>query len=126
MRFLLDENVPTSVATVLRDLGHRVERAIDVIPAGSPDPLLAAVSEEREAVLVSADNDFKSIGSRMRIGKGRFRRLSRIALKCSEYQAAQRLEKAMSLVEFEYRIAQESHDPRMIVIVAKSYIRTER
>jgi predicted nuclease of predicted toxin-antitoxin system len=126
MKFLLDENVPHSVITVLVQCGHTVELATNVTPPGSPDPIVAAASEELGAVLISADSDFKSIAPRIHVGRIRFRRLSRIALKCNETQSAQRLEKAMSLIEAEYEIAKNSADKRMIVAIGKSWIRTDR
>ena len=44
MHFLLDENVPTSVATVLEEFGHTVERAIDVVPAAILGALVPIVA----------------------------------------------------------------------------------
>jgi hypothetical protein len=126
MHFLLDENVPHSVAGVLERSGHSVEFVVEILPRGAADPIVATLSETIGAVLVSADNDFKSLAPRIQIGRGRYRRLSRIALLCGEPQAAQRIEKAMSLVEAEFEIAQQSPDRRMIVAIGRSYIRTER
>lgn len=126
MQFLLDENVPVSVADVLRRHGHTVEFVREILPPTSPDPMVATVSEEIGTVLISHDKDFRSIAPRIPVGRRRFRRLSRIALTCSEPQAAQRMEKAMSLVETEYEIAQQSQDKRMIVVIGNSFIKTER
>jgi predicted nuclease of predicted toxin-antitoxin system len=93
----------------------------------SPDPIVATVSENEEAILVSSDGDFRAIAPRIPDGqKKRFRKLSRITLKCNPAQAAQRISAAMSLIESEYEIAQNSHDPRMMIIVSNSYIRTDR
>ena len=126
MRFLLDENVPNSVAAVLEDHGHEVSSVRDIMPVASPDPVVATISEERDAILVSHDKDFRSIAPRVHMSRARFRRLSRIALKCNEPQDAQRVEKAMSLIEAEYEIARQSEDSRMIITIANGYIRTER
>lgn len=126
MHFFLDENVPVSVAHVLRGRGHEVSFVVEVLATGSADPVVATVSEELSAVLVSADNDFKSIGPRVQMGRMRYRRLSRIAMMCNEPQAAQRMEKALGLIEREYEIAQDSQDRRMIIAIGNSFIRTDR
>jgi hypothetical protein len=58
--------------------------------------------------------------------RARFRRLSRISLECSEPQAAQRVEEAMSLIELEYEKAQLRADKRMIVVIKNNVINTVR
>ena len=78
------------------------------------------------AVLVSLDGDFKSLAPRAAFGRNRFRRLSRIALRCSEPQAANRVSVAMSLVEHEWAVAQSKSDKRMIVEIGTTFIRTIR
>jgi hypothetical protein len=70
-----------------------------------------------DAVLVSMDGDFRSLAPRAGIGRNRFRRLSRIALRCSEPRAAGRVKAAMSLIEHEWKVAQSS-----LVSVAKGKI----
>ncbi len=128
MRFFLDHNVPDSVADVFRRHGHTVIFLRDELPSDSPDPVVATVSEDMEAVLVSCDSDFrKKIAPRIPVGaRTRFRKLSRIDLRCSEPRAGQRVEVVMSLIEAEFEIAQNSHDTRMHVAIGDSYIRTER
>lgn len=126
MHFLLDENVPRSVADTLRGLGHDVTLVTDILIPGTTDPVVATTAESLGAVLISADRGFRLIGPRLQIGRGRFRKLSRIALRCNEPQAAQRIEKAMDLIESEYEIAQESHDMRLIIEIGNHHIRTER
>jgi predicted nuclease of predicted toxin-antitoxin system len=127
MDFLLDENVPVSVSDLLRRIGHEAAFVRDYVPAGAPDPLVATASQELGAVLVSFDGDFQRIAPRIPLGeRTRFRRLSRIWLRCNEWQAAQRLEKAMSLIEAEYRLAQSQRDLRMLIWISNSYISTHR
>lgn len=127
MHFLLDENVPASVAGSLRDRGHEVTFVRDIVPAGSPDPLVATVGEEIEAVLVSFDGDFQKIAPRIPAGmRRRFRNLSRIWLRCGEPQAARRIDGAMTLIESEFELAQTRADKRMIIWMSASYIRTDR
>jgi predicted nuclease of predicted toxin-antitoxin system len=127
MRFILDENVPRSASAIFTDHGFRVAYIRDLIPAGSVDQLVAFVAEDQSAVLVSNDGDFQKIALRIPDGqKTRFRNLSRIWLRCTEYQAAQRIEKAFSFIEAEFVIAAQSIDRRMILSIGNTYIRSER
>ncbi len=127
MHFLLDENVPNSLADTLNGFGHDVTHVSDIVPPGSPDPIVATDGEEMDAVLVSFDGDFQKIAPRIPMGmRTRFRRLSRISLKCNEPQVSGRMAAAMSLIEFEFEIARNSNDQRMIVWLGNSYIRTDR
>lgn len=127
MRFLLDENVPNSARIFLSKAGFKVEYIHSLVPEGSVDPLVAFVAEDQQAVLISFDSDFQKISPRIPDGqKTRFKRLSRIYMRCNEYQSAQRLSKAIDLIKSEFNIAQASHDQRMQVSIGKSYIRTER
>ncbi len=123
----LDNNVPDSVAEVFRRHGHSVTLLRDILPADSPDPVVAAFSEDKGFVLISADRDFRKIAPRIpRAAKARFQRLSRITIQCNPYQTVQRIEKAMSLIEAESRIAQDSQDKRMIITIGNAFIRTDR
>ena len=127
MRFMLDENVAASVGRKLEELGSDAQYIRDLIPAGSVDPLVAFVAEDFDAVLLSHDGDFKKIAPRIPDGqKTRFSRLSRIHLRCAEYNAADRLAKVFSFIQFEFHIAQKSKDRRMIIQIGQSYIRSER
>lgn len=127
MRLLLDQNVPDSVARVCRDSGHTVLLLRDIAAPDSPDEIVATVSEMEDAILVSSDGDFNKIAPRISDGqKRRFKKLSRITLKCNAPQAARRMKAAMSLIESEYEFAQKSHDSRMFIVLGKSFIRTDR
>lgn len=124
---MLDENVPASVAARLVGLGHNALFIRDHTPAGSPDQLVATVSEEMEAILVSFDGDFQKIAPRIPDGqRRRFRNLSRIWMRCSEPEAAARVEAAINLIRSEYDLAQERADCRMQLRIGSSYLRTER
>lgn len=118
IRFFLDENVPDSVAHLLRAKGHEVYLARETVPVGSPDPLIATVTEENGWVLVSADYDFEKIAPRIPKGhRTRFRKLSRISLQCTEYQAAQRLEEFYDYVIIEYEKTRSLRDTRMFITI---------
>lgn len=127
MRLFLDHNVPDSVARAFVQRGHEVVLLRDELPSDSPDELVATVSEQLGAVLVSCDTDFRRIAPRIPRGqRARFRRLSRISLECSGPRAARRVETAMSLIEHEFEIAQSSRDKRMHVVIRNDVIRTHR
>lgn len=119
--------MPNSAKKFLESTGYDVEFIRDLLPEGSVDPLVAFVAEDQKSVLVSHDGDFQKIAPRIPNGqKARFKKLSRIWLRCNEFQSAQRLEKAMSLIATEFEIAEASADKRMQIWIGNSYIRTER
>ena len=127
MRFILDENVPQAVADMLLQHGHQPEWIWDHVPPGSADPLVATVSEELDAILVSFDGDFQKIAPRIpKTERTRFRKLSCIHMHCGEPQAAQRLRKALDLVMSEHALARTQSDQRMNIWISKSFIRTNR
>ena len=127
MLFVLDENVPESVAQILRDHGHTAESILDHVPRGSVDPVVATVSQDLGAVLVSFDGDFEKIAPRVPKGqRRRFRRLSRIRMMCHEPSAARRFLEGLSLVESEYAIAQSRNDVRMHIWIGNDFIRIQR
>jgi predicted nuclease of predicted toxin-antitoxin system len=127
MRFMLDENVANSVSEFLKAGGFEVEYIRSLVPTGSVDPLVAFVAEDHHAILVSHDGDFQKIAPRIPDGqRRRFRELSRISLRCQEFRAAERLEKALSLIHAEFQLAQGNRDKRMHLTIGDSYIRTDR
>ena len=128
MLAFLDHCVPDSVADVFRTYGHEVVLLREWLPTDSPDPLVAAVSENEGAVLVTVDGDYrKHVAPRIPIGaRARFRKLSHIRLECPEPQAARRLEAAMSFIEAERGIALASADKRMIIGIGVAVLRTYR
>jgi predicted nuclease of predicted toxin-antitoxin system len=127
MHFILDENVPMDVANMLAGRGYVAEFIRDYVPPGAPDPLVATVAQELNAVLVTFDGDFQSIAPRVPHGhRARFRTLSRIWMRCDEPAAASRLEQALSLVQSEFNLAQQRADTRMLMRVGSSYLRTDR
>jgi predicted nuclease of predicted toxin-antitoxin system len=126
IKFFIDHCVPDSVGIFLRGAGHEVILLREKLAPNSPDPLVAAVSEMYGAVLVSHDGDFKALAPRAAVGRQRFRKLSRISLKCSEPQAAARMKIALSLIEHEWAVANEGSDPRMIIEIGHTTIRTIR
>jgi len=127
MDFVLDENVPVSVRDMLVNAGHSAQFIREFIPEGSPDELVATVTERMNAILISFDGDFKQIAPRIPAGaRRRFKRLSRIRMQCSEFQAAARLESALSFIDAEYQIALAANDSRMQICVATGFLKTIR
>lgn len=127
IKFFLDHCVPDSVGDVLREAGHEVILLRERIAPNSPDPLVAAVSEMNGAVLVSLDSDFRRLAPRVPIGqRQRFRKLSRIGLRCKAPQCGQRITACLSLIVHEWAVAQLSADKRMIVDIGTSYVRSIR
>ncbi|MFZ1886726.1 MAG: DUF5615 family PIN-like protein [Candidatus Binataceae bacterium] len=127
MHLLLDHNVPDSVAQVFRERGHIVALLREIMPTDSPDPVVATVGDMDGAILVSCDHDFDSIAPRILKGmRARFRRLSRIAIRCPEFHAARRIEEAMEFIELEYKTAQSRSDKRMFIEIQTTGLKTNR
>ena len=61
MRFLVDEDLPRSLATALRSAGHEVFDVRDIGLRGRPDHEVFQAAQERGAVLVSGDRGFANI-----------------------------------------------------------------
>lgn len=127
MEFILDENVSKKVHIELSSHGYTCKSIREFIPAGSDDMLVAKVAENRNAILVSHDGDFKAISPKIPDGqKTRFRKLSRIHLNCKEFDAQKRVKAAISLISHEYEIALKANDPRMHLVIGASYLKSSR
>lgn len=115
------------MAQVFRDHNHIVKLLREIMPTDSPDPVVATVADMDGAILVSCDHDFAAIAPRILKGmRARFRRLSRIAIRCKEFHAARRIEEAMEFIELEYRTAQQRHDKRMFIEIQTTGLKTNR
>lgn len=102
-------------------------RAKAKIPEGTEDPIVAKTSQNLGAILLTDDSDFRKIVARRPNGeRRRFRKLSRVHLACKHSQAVNRLTTSISLIEFEYEIAQKMADRRMIIEVQTTQIKTIR
>jgi len=127
VKFFADHNVTESVCRLLEERGHEVVRLRDELPPDSPDPVVAKYAEQMEAVLISHDGDFRSIAPRIPHGeRARFRKLSRIHLRCDYPSAEKRVAAAIDLVEFEWNLAQERADKRIHIVIQKAGIKTNR
>jgi predicted nuclease of predicted toxin-antitoxin system len=122
----LDEGVPVSVGRCFTEAGHKVIYFKEAAVSGSPDQLVAAVSQENDAVLVAHDGDMRKIAQRRGVGQRRFRKLSLLKLSFRETRAAVRVNKAMSLIEHEWQLASDSSDRRIFIEIGDSVIRIMR
>ncbi len=59
MRFLLDANLGRSVRVHLEALGHDVVRAVDRVPADSPDHAIAELANRELRHVVTCDRRFR-------------------------------------------------------------------
>ncbi len=57
MRFLLDENFPCSIATVLRDCGHEAVLFDAACECGASDEVVFAAAQSQGAVLLTSDRE---------------------------------------------------------------------
>jgi predicted nuclease of predicted toxin-antitoxin system len=125
MYFMLDENVPQDVADMLNGQGHRAEFIREYVVPGAPDQVVATATQELEAVLVSFDGDFEAISPRIPRGqRARFRKLSRIWLRCGEPQASLRFSRVLDFVVSEYALVTNATPMRLTI--GSSYLRTDR
>ncbi len=115
IRFLLDNNVPDSVAHFLRERGHDVELVREVMAADAKDPTVAVAAIEAQRVLISWDKDF----NHQRFQQPRFAELSRIGMSCPEPDGATRMAQLIDVVEFTY--ARAGGSPILIRIARDKY-----
>jgi predicted nuclease of predicted toxin-antitoxin system len=59
--FFTDENMPRTLAPVLRRMGYAAEDVRDVGLAGQPDSVVFAYAQSTHAVLITSDKDFANI-----------------------------------------------------------------
>ena len=121
MLLLIDENVPNSVARFFVERGHDVHFVRDLLPAGSPDPVIAVVGDRLSAIVVTWDRDFEQIVKRVPEGnRTPFRRLGRISFRCNETKGRQLVERWIDHIEFHYQRALNADDFRMILQIQES------
>ncbi len=87
--------------------------------------MVAKVAQEKDEILLSHDGDFSVITSTKR-KRRRFRKFSKVNLKCTHAVASKRLAAALLLIEFEYTVAESRTDKRIVIDVQPTLIRTLR
>lgn len=116
-----------SACKYLESEGHAVTRLRDVLPTDTPDPIVAKVAQDSDCILLTHDGDFKKVAPRVPVGeRNRFRKLSKVHLACAPTQSSARLAAAMTLIEFEWRAAQNRADKRLHIVIQPSVIKTHR
>lgn len=124
MSLLIDENVPDSVATFLRERGHTVHLSRDILAQGTKDPVIAKLGDHMTSIIVTFDKDFKKLASRVSAGeRQRFRHLGRISLLCPAPRTLERVTKFIDAIEFHYEQALQQPDKRLIIELGDSYFR---
>lgn len=126
LKFFIDQCVPDSAGTALKECGHKVVLLREELAVNSPDTLVAAVAEKNDAILVSLDGDFRVITRRHGVGKRAYRRLSLIKLSCRESRAAERLRTCITLIEHEWVLSQAATDRRILIEIGDAMIRINR
>ena len=126
LKFFLDNCVPDSVGRVLVAYGHTVIYQRNVIAKDAPDLVVALTSAANDAILISTDKDFRAIAARFEISHKNLKRLSRIELRCSEPEAANRVKQGISFIEAEWVIARDAPDRRIFIEIQGYSYRTHR
>lgn len=103
MRFLLDHNVPVSVAEILRERPHDVVLVSEILAPDSPDPIVAKAAMAENRVLVSHDKDMKRVEKLVSNGqREKFPELNRLHLSCDEVVSAARIASFIDIIEAEF------------------------
>ena len=124
MNLLVDENVPASVAEFFERRGHQVSYVRDVLPASTPDAVVATIGDRLSAIVVTWDQDFDRLVRRVPEGnRTRFRRLGRISFRCNEAEGCRLLERWVEQIEFHYGQCLQQPDFHMIIQVQSSGIK---
>lgn len=97
--FFLDHNVAKQVGDYLHGEGFQVTFLKDVMAENAEDPVVAAYCIEKGDILLTHDNDFKSMRRRLLIGN-RFSALNCVVLACTPAIALARLQFALPHIQF--------------------------
>lgn len=128
IRFLVDEDVPDSVAHFLQGRGHDVTFSRDVLGKGTPDEYLTRLGDQNEmAVLTCNAKHFKRLASRRpEQGFAKYRHVSLITLEIDKTKAAERLAQVIESIEFEYRLCRLRLDHRVFMVIKAGRFIVER
>jgi predicted nuclease of predicted toxin-antitoxin system len=110
--FFLDHNVARQVADYLQGEGFGVTLLKDVLVEDTEDPIVATHCIQTGDILLTHDNDFKTMRKRLLISNRRFRNLHCILLSCSNARARERLQFSMPVILALWdQITAEAHRP---------------
>ena len=125
--FFTDEDVADSVGDVILAAGHRLVRLRDAMIRGSADPVVATACREGGLVLVTHNyRDFRRISRDLEVTRGRFDRLHRIELICSQTIAAERFKKELPLIELEWNERGADAEYGIRIVIGDQIVRVDR
>jgi predicted nuclease of predicted toxin-antitoxin system len=61
MRFLLDENIPPSLAVLLKKVGHEARHVVEIGYTSTPDFKISAFAAQSGEIILTHDTDFGTI-----------------------------------------------------------------
>ena len=61
MKFLLDENIPPSLATLLKNAGHEARHMVEIGYTSTPDFKISAFAAQSGEIILTHDTDFGTI-----------------------------------------------------------------
>jgi predicted nuclease of predicted toxin-antitoxin system len=61
MRFLLDENIPPSLAALLKKIGHEARHVVEIGYTSAPDFKISAFAAQSGEIILTHDTDFGTI-----------------------------------------------------------------
>ncbi len=128
MLLLIDENVPDSVARFFQERGHDVRLVRELFLGGTPDPVIARLGDQMEAIIVTWNHkDFKRLAARVPVGEStRLRHLGRINFRCNEAHGRRRAEELIDWIEFECAQVQQRRDRRLMMEILENTFRVIR
>lgn len=122
--FFLDQNVPDSVGSILADAGHDVEYLRKHLAINAKDSVVAATAIERDAILISADGDFRGLARAAGVTRKQVHHLHRALIKCRDFEAAERFSGALDIIEHEW--LRLSDGEVLHIEIGAKFIRTHR
>lgn len=105
--------------------GYTVLTVGEAFPSGSPDASVLALAVDRQAIVVSTDQDWRRIVSSVSRHRGKVRRAGRILFNCRHERAFPRLEKLIGDIEREYEAAARE-GRTLLVRITKSTFTVEK
>jgi predicted nuclease of predicted toxin-antitoxin system len=124
MLLLIDENVPREIGEFFRSRGHDIVFVEQAAHFSATDEALAEWADERRAIVVTFDRDFKQLAKRPGPGgQQRFKRFGRISLDCLPKRALPRLQERIESIEFEYAQTMQRGNRRFIVEITETTLR---
>ena len=132
--FLIDEDVPWSVAQFLMDRGHIIHSVKKSTSEGEPDSVIVKLGHELSeeigipvVILTWNHKHFVDhISRRPPNNNNRFRNLGRLSFTCSHPAGIKRIRETIEDVEREYALCQTRGDKRLIMSIGENTFMIER